>query len=403
MRTLSVSFLSITPSVSYIYSIPQKVTPSSLEMDVKMDRIVAVARDGNLQAEKSYMEMAGLVSSFNEHYIFEAIDGFSSVSAVKALQTASQNGIAIYKINAANIEQVLPLLQVRQEVVTDIRNSVNAGDEITIPQRNVLINNWNGLGYILKDPITGAGAYMISGGLAGGGTTNKNDGNRIVQLYSTPYGWIKDNVDPQTRHNIIVAASVEEDEGGMSDEEIGEEIVSNAGNYEGWGYESIGKCTGLVIKAYKAAGIDLPALAKQKGTQNPNYAPNMLKLANALKINNSVRTTNDPLLGDIIFWNYTYDRNKNCMLSDDEQPTHVGIVTGVDVDGGGTVTYIHAASKGVQSADRKGNDLRMNIRTPSDSAYNSYLRGNPVNGCPQDGNSIGKLSGMLFNGFATIR
>lgn len=372
-------------------------------MDVRLDRITVVARDGNLQAEKSYMEMAGLVSSFNEHYIFEAIDGFSSVSTVKALQAANQSGIAIYKINSANIDQIVPLLQVRQEVIADIRNSVNAGNEITIPQRNVQINDWNGVGYIVRDPASGSGAYIISGGLAGGGTTNQSDGNRIVQLYSTPYGWVKDSVDPQTRHNIIVAASLEENEGGMSDEEIGEEIVNNAGNYEGWGYEKIGKCTGLVIKAYKAAGIDLPALAKQKGTLNPNYAPNMYKLANVLNINNSIRTSNDPLLGDIIFWNYTYDRNKNCKLSDDEQPTHVGIVTGVDVDGNGTVTYIHAASKGVQSADRKGNDLMMNIQRPSDSNYNSYLRGNPVNGCPQERNSIGKLSGALFNGFGTIR
>lgn len=173
MRTLSGNFVSIVPAVTYVFSIPRSVTPSGLEMDVKMDRIIAVARDGNLQAEKSYMEMSGLVSSFNEHYIFEAIDGFSSVSAVKALQTASQDGIAIYKIDGANIGQILPLLQINQEVVSDIKNAVNAGKEITVSQRNVQIDDWNGLGYIVKDPVSGSGAYMISGGLAGGGTTKK--------------------------------------------------------------------------------------------------------------------------------------------------------------------------------------------------------------------------------------
>ncbi len=407
MRTLSGSIVSIIPSVTYFFSIPRWVTPSGLEMDVPMDRIIAVAKDGSLQAEKSYMEMSGLISSFNEHYIFEAIDGFSSVSAVKALQTASQNGIAIYKINAANIEQIVPQLLVSQEVVVDIRNSVNAGNEITIPQRNVQINDWNGVGYIVKDPASGSGTYMISGGLAGGGTTNRNDGYQIVQLYKGAYGWVKDSLDAAKRNIIKLTATVSQFFEVLSDEDIGEKAAKKACNFLGWSYTKVGKCTGLVVKAYMAAGIDLVNLAKENDTGDPNYAPNLYNLANKLRINNSVRTTNDSLVGDIIFWNYTYDRDDSCNLSDDEQPTHVGIVTGADVDGKGTVTYIHAASKGVKNSrvDRSGveHKLNMNIQLPSDTAYNSFLRGNPVDGCPDDGGTLGKLSGELFNGFGTIR
>jgi hypothetical protein len=53
-------------------------------------------------------------------------------------------------------------------VKDDVRNSVNAGEKVIIPKTNIQYNDWNGVGYIILDPIKGTGAYMISGGLAGG-------------------------------------------------------------------------------------------------------------------------------------------------------------------------------------------------------------------------------------------
>jgi len=51
------------------------------------------ARDGDVNKELAYMDLHGLVGSYNEHDIYEKIDGFSSVSAVKALQVAAASGI----------------------------------------------------------------------------------------------------------------------------------------------------------------------------------------------------------------------------------------------------------------------------------------------------------------------
>ena len=42
---------------------------------------------------------------------------------------------------------MLPILQVGPDITTDIQNAVNAGKEITIPQANVQINDWNGMVY----------------------------------------------------------------------------------------------------------------------------------------------------------------------------------------------------------------------------------------------------------------
>jgi len=37
-----------------------------------------------------------------------------------------------------------------------------------VSQREISFNGWNGVGYTVIDPVTGAGGYIISGGLAGG-------------------------------------------------------------------------------------------------------------------------------------------------------------------------------------------------------------------------------------------
>jgi len=41
---------------------------------------------------------------------------------------------------------------------------------LTVHQSNISLNGWTGCGYVVLDPVTGAGAYKISGGLNGDDT-----------------------------------------------------------------------------------------------------------------------------------------------------------------------------------------------------------------------------------------
>lgn len=50
---------------------------------------------------------------------------------------------------------------------TDIQNAVNAGKVVTVSKTNINFNGWSGCGYVITNPETGAGAYMISGGSNG--------------------------------------------------------------------------------------------------------------------------------------------------------------------------------------------------------------------------------------------
>ena len=52
--------------------------------------------------------------------------------------------------------------------MTDIRNGINAGKTVTVHDTQINFNGWSGTGYTILDPNSGAGAYMIGGGLDGG-------------------------------------------------------------------------------------------------------------------------------------------------------------------------------------------------------------------------------------------
>lgn len=49
-----------------------------------------------------------------------------------------------------------------------IRNGVNAGKTVTVHDTQITLNGWSGTGYTILDAESGAGAYMIGGGLDGG-------------------------------------------------------------------------------------------------------------------------------------------------------------------------------------------------------------------------------------------
>jgi hypothetical protein len=75
-------------------------------------------------------------------------------------------------VTPANSAAVLPLLALSGAVKSDIANAVAAGKTVLVPERNLDRGPWKGVGYIIQDETTGAGAYLISGGVSGGGITD---------------------------------------------------------------------------------------------------------------------------------------------------------------------------------------------------------------------------------------
>lgn len=156
---------------SYWFGLPRNVSFPGLVMDIDWYMSMAAAKDNS--STKSYIEQTGMRLSTFEHLIPEKLFSDAqhpaeAASAVKALTIAANQGQKIYTINAQNLFAVLPALNINADVKDEIQNAVNSGKTVTVSQGKVSVGGWTGVGYIISDPGTGAGAYKISGGANGG-------------------------------------------------------------------------------------------------------------------------------------------------------------------------------------------------------------------------------------------
>lgn len=139
------------------------------QMQINIDRLMhtSVDKDNGKTKLAAFHAFQGSRQSANEHLVPEQLfddpktteKEVEGISAVKALQIAAQQGQTIYTITQANYSAVLPKLNHSQDVMTDVRNAINAGKEVTISQSQVHAFGWSGTGYIVLDPESGVGAY----------------------------------------------------------------------------------------------------------------------------------------------------------------------------------------------------------------------------------------------------
>ncbi len=168
-RLPSVGLFASPLTVSYFFGIPNAANYRGWVMDVKRNLQVAVANKP--EDSLNYLMQSGVQGSYLENSAYEQVLSMKKgkgASATQLLLEASRQGIPIYKITQENIGTALLALQVDDSIKQDIQNAIAAGKTVTISQRAVNFNGVNGAtGYIIQDPVTGAGAYLIDGGLNG--------------------------------------------------------------------------------------------------------------------------------------------------------------------------------------------------------------------------------------------
>jgi len=164
------------PEVNTFFGQPRSISTGGVAFDIPMINIIA-NQDGDAEKARQFTLQVGTLSSALEHItpeqMFAPTDPNApkpdAISAVKALQKASQAGQKIYSITKENINEVLPFLKHDSESISEITRAVSAGKDVTTHTDKVSIpGGWSGFGYIITDPVLGDGVYKISGGLNGG-------------------------------------------------------------------------------------------------------------------------------------------------------------------------------------------------------------------------------------------
>lgn len=150
------------------YGIITGLSAGSMYIDVDADDHAVISLTGDEKTARAYMMASGNISSLYESIVWEQLTGYESVSTISILRRAKEQGIELLQISKDNLETQLAILHTDDAARQAVRSAVTSGSIVTIPAEDVTIGDWSGTGYIILDPATGAGSYMISGGLNGG-------------------------------------------------------------------------------------------------------------------------------------------------------------------------------------------------------------------------------------------
>ncbi len=300
-RQPSEAIVASNVSVEYLFDIPSLVEEGGISIDVDRNQYITISIAGDETRTKDFMIISGITSSAWENEILEFMYDVPSVSAIKLLRLSALQEIAIHTIDKDNISQTLPLLQISQTVKSSIQNAVNAGKKVIVPQSNIQYLDWYGTGYIVLDPVTGAGAYMLSNELSGGwsGAKLPESSRDINALFN--------RLCPNARERVLRIAS-----GYLGTPYVDGGKVLDAECSKG-GFD----CSGLVGWVYKLAGY--PQIF---WNPDPRYSDKQCFGVNAETQYTLTKHTDYPLIADLVFFSHT---------DSPEGIGHVGIIIAKDM------------------------------------------------------------------------
>ncbi len=170
VRLPSVGGFSTPLQVSYAFGIARSGSFNGFQTDVKRNLYATV---NPTQAQQVQMfTFMGNTGSLLEGSVWEFLLGkpfCTAASAARLLAAANDQRIPIYAIDSTNRAAILPTLTIASsDTLQEISNAVLAGKRVIVPQSDLTLGKWRGVGYVIQDPQDGTGVYQIDGGLSGG-------------------------------------------------------------------------------------------------------------------------------------------------------------------------------------------------------------------------------------------
>lgn len=159
--------------------VPVAISDGTLYIDVDTDTVgLAYNQEENIHQKtekivrnnaniKNFMMASGLMGSYLEGYVVGEATNTKGVSSVSIIKESKERGINIVTISEEN-KTILNTLSIDKAAKNEIEKALNNGKTVIVPEKSIQYYDWNGTGYITLNPETGEAAYMISGGLCGG-------------------------------------------------------------------------------------------------------------------------------------------------------------------------------------------------------------------------------------------
>jgi len=172
VRLPSEGIFSHVPRVGLLLGAPLTVADGALITDVDSNVFAVQGLDGSRDRSRRFVVSSGVLGSRAESAIWDsflnATPTGEGITAVSYLTEATRRGIPVFTIDSDNLETVLPLLEISDSVEQTVRNGVNAGRTVVIPQRQFDKDGFQGIGFVVLDLDTGSAAYPITASLGGG-------------------------------------------------------------------------------------------------------------------------------------------------------------------------------------------------------------------------------------------
>ena len=159
--------------------VPVAISDGTLYIDVDTDTVgLAYNQEENKPPKtekfvrnntniKNFMMASGLMGSYLEGYVVGEATNTKGVSSVSIIKESKERGINIVTLSEEN-KAILNTLSIDKTAKNEIEKALNNGKTVIVPEKSIQYYDWNGTGYITLNPETGEAAYMISGGLCGG-------------------------------------------------------------------------------------------------------------------------------------------------------------------------------------------------------------------------------------------
>lgn len=174
-RNLGIVFVGYEPSITVEpqnlgYSVDKS---GNVAIDAISTTFNTISRNSDSEMENKVQYSIGMVSSQLESSVIDQICDVQSVSSTNIIRYSKLNDINLCMLSSLNDNDITNL-SINNNAKEIIKDRLNKGYIITVPEKDITINSWTGSGYIVYNPENSSAEYILSRDTSSNGGCSSN-------------------------------------------------------------------------------------------------------------------------------------------------------------------------------------------------------------------------------------